>query len=113
MARTAAERQAVLDLLSAEGVLEPGASAEDTVLAMYRLLTRTPSRIVLASPADAVGDLRQPNLPGTVHEYPNWRLPLADSAGRPVSLEEFLAAPGTERLSTLLSTALAAGPARS
>jgi 4-alpha-glucanotransferase len=29
-----------------------------------------------------VGEPRQPNLPGTVDEYPNWRLPL------PVSLEE-------------------------
>jgi 4-alpha-glucanotransferase len=29
------------------------------------------------TPADAVGDLRQPNLPGT-DEYPNWPLPLAE-----------------------------------
>jgi 4-alpha-glucanotransferase len=29
-----------------------------------------------------VGEARQPNLPGTVDQYPNWRLPL------PVSLEE-------------------------
>jgi len=28
------------------------------------------------------GEVRQPNLPGTVDEYPNWRLPL------PVTLEE-------------------------
>jgi 4-alpha-glucanotransferase len=107
VARTDAERQAILDLLRSEGLLGPDPSADETVLAMYRLLATTPSRIVLASPADAVGDLRQPNLPGTVDEYPNWRLPLADRAGRPVSLEDFLAAPGTARLTTLLSAALA------
>jgi 4-alpha-glucanotransferase len=100
--RVAAERERLLGLLRAEGVLAEGADAEATVLAMYRLLTRTPSQVVLAAPADAVGDLRQPNLPGTVDQYPNWRLPLADHAGRPVSLEEFLAAPGTARLAALL-----------
>ena len=36
----------------------------------------------LISPYDVVGEVRQPNLPGTVDEYPNWRLPL------PVTLEE-------------------------
>jgi 4-alpha-glucanotransferase len=38
-------------------------------------------------PYDVIGEVRQPNLPGTVDEYPNWRLPL------PVSLEELLADP--------------------
>jgi 4-alpha-glucanotransferase len=46
------------------------------------LLARSRSRLVLISPYDVVGEVRQPNLPGTVDEYPNWRLPL------PVSLEE-------------------------
>jgi 4-alpha-glucanotransferase len=31
-----------------------------------------------ATPADAVGDLRQPHLAGTDNEYPNWLLPLAE-----------------------------------
>jgi 4-alpha-glucanotransferase len=108
-ARTDAERDAILGLLRTEGLLGTAPSTDETVLAMYRLLTTTPSRVVLASPADAVGDLRQPNLPGTMHQYPNWRLPLADRTGRPVSLEEFLAAPGTARLITLLRTALGPG----
>ena len=47
------------------------------------------------------GDLRQPNLPGTTDEYPNWRIPLADGYGRTVGLEEFLAHPGTARLAEL------------
>ncbi|HEX6754624.1 MAG TPA: hypothetical protein VF109_01630, partial [Mycobacteriales bacterium] len=56
--------------------------------------------------ADAVGDKRQPNLPGVPDAYPSWRLPLADAAGTEVSLEAFLAAPGTARVATLLHTTL-------
>jgi 4-alpha-glucanotransferase len=58
------------------------------------------------SAADAVGDIRQPNLPGTLDEYPNWRLPLADRNGELVSVEAFLAAPGTARLSALMRDSL-------
>ena len=62
-------------MMRAEGLARPGAPDSELVLDMYRLLARTPSQVVLAMPADAVGDLRQPNLPGTRDEYPNWRLP--------------------------------------
>ncbi len=105
-ARVDAERDRLLAMMRAEGLAAPGTPDDELVLDMYRLLTRTRCRVVLASPADAVGDLRQPNLPGTTEEYPNWRLPLADRAGRPVSLEEFLAAPGTARIAELLDSAL-------
>ena len=52
------------------------------MLAVHELLARARSRLALISPYDVVGETRQPNLPGTVDQYPNWRLPL------PVSLEE-------------------------
>jgi 4-alpha-glucanotransferase len=84
-------------MLRHEGLLD-----DDPVLSLHRALVASPCKIVLASLADAVGDLRQPNLPGTVEEYPNWRLPLADPAGRPVLLEELLADPGVRRLTALL-----------
>jgi len=32
-----------------------------------------------------IGETRQPNLPGTVDEYPNWRLPL------PLTVEQLMA----------------------
>ena len=80
-ARVDAERDRLLAMMRAEGLAAPGTPDDELVLDMYRLLTRTPCRVVLASPADAVGDLRQPNLPGTTDEYPNWRLPLADRTG--------------------------------
>jgi len=118
--RFAADRAALLAGLRCEGLLAPadgptgtpGASdtapdpTSDTapvVNAMHRFLARTPSRVVLLAPADAVGDLRQPNLPGTTDEYPNWRLPLADGTGAEVGLEAFLASPATARLAALVA----------
>ena len=74
----------------------------DEVLAMHLALVRSPCQVVLAAFGDAVGDLRQPNLPGTVDEYPNWRLPVADASGRPLGLEELLAHPGVAGLASRL-----------
>jgi 4-alpha-glucanotransferase len=105
--RVQEEKDRLFAMMRAEGLAAEGASDEDLVLDMYRVLVRTPCRVVLAMPADAVGDRRQPNLPGTSDEYPNWRLPLADGTGAEVSLEDFLAAPGTARLAALLRDGLA------
>ena len=96
------EREALLAMLEREGLLEQcdgDVAARDARGARRR----RPSRLVLAAFGDAVGDLRQPNLPGTVDEYPNWRLPVADGAGRPLALEELLAHPGVRRLTALLA----------
>ncbi len=102
-ARVTEEKERLLAMMREAGLAAPGASPSELVLDMYRLLLRTPCRVVLAMPADAVGDIRQPNLPGTQDEYPNWRLPLADPAGAPVSLETFLDSPGTTTITNLLS----------
>lgn len=92
------EKQALLDLLVEESLLNPSdvGDTDAVVLAMHALLARTPSRIVLASPYDLVGEVRQPNLPGTRHEYPNWRIPL------PVTLEQLLADPRVGRVAQAL-----------
>ena len=45
--------------------------------------------------ADAVGDRKAQNQPGTDQEYPNWRVPLTDAAGVPVLLDDL---PGVELL---------------
>ncbi|HEV7208301.1 MAG TPA: hypothetical protein VGN54_06135, partial [Mycobacteriales bacterium] len=42
--------------------------------------------------SDLVGDRRAVNQPGTLDEYPNWRVPLTDAAGRLVRLEDVTAA---------------------
>jgi len=79
-AKAAAERHELVGLTG----LADGASEDELVVAIHSLLARSRSRLVLVSPYDVVGEVRQPNLPGTVDEYPNWRLPL------PVSLEELV-----------------------
>jgi 4-alpha-glucanotransferase len=61
--------------------------AEFTV-ALYGYLGRTPSLLTGVSLADAVGDQRTQNVPGTNTEYPNWRIPLCDAAGRSVLIED-------------------------
>ena len=70
------DRADLLALLRAEGLLEADATTEQTVLAMHRFLARTPCRLVTASLHDVLLESRQPNLPGTFDEYPNWRIPL-------------------------------------
>jgi 4-alpha-glucanotransferase len=81
-AEAAAERAALLELVAREGI-----SGDDLVVALHTLLASAASRLVLTSPADVVGQLRQPNLPGTVDQYPNWRIPL------PVTVDGFFADP--------------------
>jgi 4-alpha-glucanotransferase len=55
---------------------------------LYGYLRKTPALLLGVSLADAVGDRRTQNIPGTRDEYPNWRIPLCDDSGRPVLLEE-------------------------
>ncbi len=98
--RVRAERASLLAMLEAEGLLQ--AAGGDVPLAMHAALAASPCRLVLAAYGDAVGDLRQPNLPGTVDQYPNWRLPVADGEGRSLTLEQVLTDGGVARLAALL-----------
>jgi 4-alpha-glucanotransferase len=61
---------------------------EEIVTALHAFLTRTPARLIGISLADAVGERRTQNQPGTTDEYPNWRVPLADQDGEPVLLDD-------------------------
>jgi 4-alpha-glucanotransferase len=80
--------------LEAAGLLaagQAGAGADDTAqltVALYGYLARTPALLLGVSLADAVGETRSQNIPGTSTEYPNWQIPLCDEAGRPVLLED-------------------------
>ncbi|HMC70175.1 MAG TPA: 4-alpha-glucanotransferase, partial [Mycobacteriales bacterium] len=103
----AEQRRELLEHLVAAGVLSGlDASEEEQVHALHAFLAATPSRYVLAAPGDAVGDLSQPNLPGTVDQYPNWRLPVCDTSGRPLLLDELLADPRVARLADQLADAI-------
>jgi 4-alpha-glucanotransferase len=66
-------------LLPPEGGGDPAEA--DVIIALYRYLGRTPSRLLALSLADAVGERRTQNQPGTTDEYPNWRVPLAGPDG--------------------------------
>ncbi|MGV9696903.1 4-alpha-glucanotransferase [Streptomyces sp. NPDC003470] len=87
------ERLAHLGLLEGTGGGTDPSSEEAEIQAVHRFLLRTPARMVGLWLPDAVGDRRPQNLPGTWDQYPNWRLPVADAEGRPVTLEELAASP--------------------
>ena len=59
--------------------------------ALHRYLTRTPSRLIGVALADAVGDRRTQNQPGTIDEYPNWRVPLTGPDQQLMLLEDVFA----------------------
>jgi 4-alpha-glucanotransferase len=75
------------------GLLGDDPGFDEIVLALYRYLGRTPSKLLALSLADAVGDLRTQNQPGTTDEYPNWRVPLRGPTGRKLQLEDVFTDP--------------------
>ena len=90
-----ADRATWLALLVQRGWLDAGAvhDVRAVTVALHRALAATPSRLLGVALTDVVGELRAMNQPGTRDEYPNWQLPLADSAGLPVLLEDLVGAP--------------------
>ncbi|RSS00367.1 4-alpha-glucanotransferase [Streptomyces sp. WAC04189] len=98
-AEASADTAEWLEVLARLGLLpgspgDTGAPSEEAgIQAVHRFLLRTPARLTGVWLPDAVGDRRPQNLPGTWDQYPNWRLPVADAAGRPVTLEELAASP--------------------
>jgi 4-alpha-glucanotransferase len=84
------ERRRVLGLLSANGLLPPeldgimrGASEAPRDLphalavALHRLVARAPARLLVVQAEDLTAAVGQVNIPGTMHEHPNWRRKLA------------------------------------
>ncbi|MFJ8074892.1 4-alpha-glucanotransferase [Streptomyces sp. NPDC096176] len=102
-----------LGVLARLGLLPEGAGDEEGgIRAVYRFLLRTPARVVGIWLPDAVGDRRPQNLPGTWDQYPNWRLPVSDAEGRPMSLEELAASPRLHRLMAVFGARTAPPDAR-
>jgi 4-alpha-glucanotransferase len=90
-----AELDGWLAMLSREGLLAgpAGVTPEEFTAALYGYLARTPAVLIGVSLAEAAGERRPQNMPGTVNEYPNWRIPLTGGDGTPVMLEDL---PGHE-----------------
>jgi 4-alpha-glucanotransferase len=93
------------DAIVAEGLLAPARppTADELTVALYGYLARTPAVLVGVSLADAVGDRRTQNVPGTSNEYPNWRIPLCDADGRAVLLEDLGELPLVRAATTAVS----------
>ena len=91
-----ADRAQLKVALREQGLITAASTDDEVVVAMHEFLARTPCRLITASLYDVLGELDQPNLPGTSDEYPNWRMPLR------LSLEQIAADPRIERTAAIL-----------
>jgi 4-alpha-glucanotransferase len=103
-----AEMDRWLAMLDREGLLPRRAgtvplSPEEFTVALYAYLTRTPAVLIGVSLADATGERRPQNMPGTVDEYPNWRVPLTDGDGKPVLLDDLPGQAGVRAVAQAVS----------
>lgn len=111
--REAARRQVdmYLEAAAAAGMLpSDAASAElsdqQKIEGLHRYLAQAPSLLHCVQLVDAVGEKRVQNQPGTSDEYPNWQIPLADSAGKVVLLESLQQSERVASLSKVMNDAL-------
>ncbi|WP_396903524.1 4-alpha-glucanotransferase [Mycolicibacterium phlei] len=107
LAADRAQQERWLAELRRAGVLDgEHPDTAEVVAALHRYLGLTPSRLLAMSLADAVGELRTQNQPGTTDEYPNWRVPLAGPDGRKVLLEDVFEDAGAARLAEIMRAAV-------
>lgn len=76
---------------------DDGASVDHVVVESYRKLAESPCMIVTAALDDLLGAEHRPNVPGTIDEHPNWRIPL------PLPLDGLADAPLAEPIATVLA----------
>ncbi|MFW0784161.1 4-alpha-glucanotransferase [Gordonia sp. CPCC 206044] len=108
-ARDERDRDAILDLARHRGLLSETTARTDpkTVDALYRLIASSPSVLLGVALVDAVGERRIQNQPGTgADQYPNWCVPLADSEGNAVLVEDL---DGNARFTDLVAALRASG----
>jgi 4-alpha-glucanotransferase len=82
------ERERMVAALRGRGFIGDQPSEREVVEALHRWVLATPAVLVGVALTDSVGERRAQNQPGTDREYPNWKVPLADSAGRVVLVED-------------------------
>jgi 4-alpha-glucanotransferase len=100
------DKERILQVLRHEGLLPDGSEGwldsrhvpPELSDAIHAYLARTPSRLMMTSCEDLIGDRTQINVPGTFDSYPNWSLKV------PVTLRELQADPRPGRLASLLET---------
>ncbi|WP_200837702.1 4-alpha-glucanotransferase [Ruania rhizosphaerae] len=94
------ERERMLQGLRERFLLPADPTERQIVEALHRYVAQTPAVLVGVSLADAVGERRAQNQPGTDTEYPNWKIPLADGAEQAVLVEDL---PGNARFASLVT----------
>ena len=117
-AADAAAQEAVLSLLRSRGLLPESAAGmpvsgppdpeqvRQTVEALHAFILQTPSALLGVALADAVGERRTQNQPGTADEYPNWRIPLCGPDGEAVLLDDLPSNPRFSSLAGLMKDAI-------
>jgi 4-alpha-glucanotransferase len=83
-------------LVQATG-MQDEADPLDVAVAAYASIASSPSRLALATLEDALRVEERPNIPGTISEWPNWRLAM------PVPLEEIEQADGPARIAEVMA----------
>ena len=107
--RARAEQDDWLTWLATNGLVRPELDdtpldpAEVTVLALHRALLASPSRVLGVALVDAVGERRTQNQPGTIDEYPNWRVPLGGPDGAPLLLDDIYTMERPMRLAAVMN----------
>jgi 4-alpha-glucanotransferase len=94
--------------LVGQGLLPAGRrpSADEFTAALYGYLALTPALMIGVNLAEAAGETRSQNMPGTSTEYPNWKLPLCGPLGEPVLLEELASNDRVHRVARAAAGAL-------
>ena len=80
-------------------------SLDEFVNGVYRELATAPCRIITATLDDALHVEERPNMPGTVDQWPNWRIAL------PVPLEEILEDPRVATIAEIMRRGSIESPA--
>lgn len=98
--RSMARRAGFADVADLGDELAPGQadpSVDELSLGVHRDLAQAPSMLVTATLDDVLGVAERPNIPGTVDEWPNWRIAL------PLPLEDVLEDERTARIAAVLA----------
>lgn len=71
---------------------DDGAPVDHVVVESYRKLAESPAMVVTAALDDLLGAEHRPNVPGTIDEHPNWRIPL------PAPIDDLATSPLADRI---------------
>ncbi|PWD50151.1 4-alpha-glucanotransferase [Serinibacter arcticus] len=100
------ERAVMLGMLRDRGLIGEHPTEREIVEALHLYLIASDSVLFGVALVDAVGERRAQNQPGTNTEYPNWQIPLADSAGNAILMEDLAQVSRFDSLTSVVDTAM-------